>query len=312
MKRTTSSLALVCLLLVGVTACGGGSDAGSSDGAGPTSAAGSGGSGGAEGGDDLGNVLALGEEFLLADLLSLGVTPIASTATVADAGFAGMDDFDTEGIEILPNEAANFEQLAALDVDTVLAMEYVVDAVGMEKLEALGEVIVVPTSNGTEQLTELGELLGREAEAAELIDELDAAKAEAADTAAEGCEVSVATIYGGPTPAAWIASPNNVAVALEDMGCTLAPSTEDQEADMAGRVYLSLENLGLLSAPELILLQSSAVDGEDAALAEIEDNPVWQGLPAVEADEVTTLDRLGYPGVAGLIRLYDELGRIVG
>ncbi len=306
MKRTVSSLVLTAALLVGVAACGGGSDSSDSSKATTTTTAGSDASG-----KDLGNVLALGEEFLLADLLSLGITPVASTATVADAGWSGLDDFDTEGIEILPNTEANFEQLAALDVDTVLALDYVVDQVGMEKLEALGEVIVVPTGTGADELTELGKIVGREDAAAELVEELDAAKAAAAGTAADDCEVSLATIYGGPTPAAWISAPNNVAIALEDMGCELSPSTEDQEADMAGRVYLSLENLGLLSAPKLIMLQTSAVEGEDESLAEIEDNPVWQGLPAVKADEVTTLDRLGYPGVAGLIRLYDELAQTV-
>jgi ABC-type Fe3+-citrate transport system substrate-binding protein len=44
----------------------------------------------------------------------------------------------------------------------------------------------------------------------------------------------------------------------------------------------------------------------------MEQEALWKQLPAVEADQVTTLDRLGYPGVAGLIRLYDELGEVVG
>jgi hypothetical protein len=38
--------------------------------------------------------------------------------------------------------------------------------------------------------------------------------------------------------------------------------------------------------------------------------PLWQQLPAVEAGDVTTLDRLGHPGFAGLIRLDDDLAQI--
>jgi len=308
-KRTVSSLALVGVLLVGVAACGSSSDASGSPSDTTTAAAGG---SGADDGRDLGNVLALGEEFLLADLLSLGVKPVASTATSSDAGWQGLDGFDTEGVEILPNTEANVEHLASLDIDTVIVQQYVIDQVGREKLEALGEVIVAPTGTGDEELTELGKLVGREDRAAELVDQLDTATAAAEDAAGDGCEVSLATIYPGPTPAAWVAAPNNAAIALEDMGCTLVPSVEDGKADGAGRIYLSLENLGELSAPQMILLQSSTVPGEDASLDQVEGESLWKQLPAVEADQVTTLDRLGYPGVAGLIRLYDELGKVVG
>lgn len=313
MKRTISSLALAALLLTSLAACGGSSDGGTSDSA-STSTASAPGSGGttAEGTKDLGNVLALGEEFLLADLLSLGIKPIASTATVADVGWQGMDGFDTEGIQILPNTEANFEQLAALDVDTVIVLQYVVDRIGTEKLEALGDVIVAPTGTGAEALAELGQQVGRQEQATALIDQLDAAAANAKDSAGDDCEVTLATIYSGPTPAAWIAAPNNAAIALEDMGCTLVPSTDDASPDGAGRVYLSLERLGDLSAPVMILEQTDTVPGEDNAIAEIEAMPLWQGLPAVEAGKVTTIDRLGYPGAAGLIRLFDDLARMVG
>ncbi|HWJ63978.1 MAG TPA: ABC transporter substrate-binding protein [Acidimicrobiales bacterium] len=308
MIRTVPSLVLAGALLLGAAGCGSSSGSGSSS-ASTTTAAGGGSS--TAGSEDLGNVLALGEEFLLADLLALGITPVASTATVADAGFSGIDEADTEGIEALPSDQANFEQLASLDIDTILVQQYVIDEIGRSELDAIGEVIVVPTGTGAEELTELGELVGREDEAAELVDQLEAARADAADSAGDDCAVSLATIYPGPTPAAWVGAPNNVAIALQDMGCTLVPSEADEAADGAGRVYLSLENLGLLSAPQLILLQSSDVEGEDASLHEVEQDSLWEQLPAVEADRVTTLDRLGYPGVAGLIRLYDELGKTV-
>lgn len=311
MKRTVSTLFIAALLL-SLTACGGGGGEAADQ---TTTAAGadSGGQGNAaEGSKDLGNVLALGEEFLLADLLSLGIKPVASTATEADAGWQGLEGFDTEGIQILPNTEANYEQLAALDVDTLIVLQYVVDQIGMDKLEALGDVIVAPTGTGAEALTELGEQVGREGQAAALVDELDAAAAKASDSAGDDCEVSLATIYSGPTPAAWIAAPNNAAIALIDMGCTLVPSTDDASPYGAGRVYLSLERVGDLSAPVMILEQTDTVPGEEDAIAEIEALPLWQSLPAVKADQVSTIDRLGYPGAAGLIRLYDDLGRIVG
>jgi iron complex transport system substrate-binding protein len=54
-------------------------------------------------------------------------------------------------------------------------------------------------------------------------------------------------------------------------------------------------------------MQSEAVEGEPAAYAALTDDPLWQTLPAVEAGTVIELDRLAYPGVAGQIRLLDEL-----
>lgn len=56
-----------------------------------------------EGTVDLGDrVVVVGEEDLLADVLALGIEPVAATATVAEVGFQGLDEFDTSGIEVLP------------------------------------------------------------------------------------------------------------------------------------------------------------------------------------------------------------------
>ena len=36
-------------------------------------------------------------------------------------------------------------------------------------------------------------------------------------------------------------------------------------------------------------------------------DPLWISLPSVATDQVVRLDRLGYPGIEGRIRLMDEL-----
>ena len=63
---------------------------------------------------DLGRVVSVAEEFVLADLLALGIEPVASTATVDTVGFQGLDEFDTSAIEVLPQTTLNLEYLAAL------------------------------------------------------------------------------------------------------------------------------------------------------------------------------------------------------
>lgn len=301
MSRILSAVVCTVVLVLVGTACGGGDGSATSTTAAAPAADG-----------DLGRVVALGEEFLLADLLALGIVPVASTATVAEVGFQGLDDFDTDGIEVLANTEQSIEHLAGLRPDTVIAEQWVVDEVGEETLARLGDLITVPAGSGPLTLEELADAVGRAPQAAALLDDLEAARTAAAGRASDDCEVSLGTIYVGPAPAAWIGAPNNVATALEEMGCTLVPSADDHRPDQAGRVYLSMEQLDLLSAPLLILQQTPTVAGEDAALADIEADPLWQQLPAVRADDVVVIDRLGYPGVAGLIRLYDELAGIVG
>ncbi|MGB0114544.1 MAG: hypothetical protein WBP59_15090, partial [Ilumatobacteraceae bacterium] len=93
---------------------------------------------------DLGNVVALAEEFLLADLLSLGVEPVASSATVETVGFQGLDEFDTSDIEVLPMTTLSLEHLATLEPDTIITLQYWADQIGQDILDGLGEVIIVP------------------------------------------------------------------------------------------------------------------------------------------------------------------------
>jgi iron complex transport system substrate-binding protein len=123
----------------------------------------------------------------------------------------------------------------------------------------------------------------------------------------DGLEVSVAAIYSGPSPAAFVAGPWAVPATLLASGATLAPTPEQAAPDDNGRAYLSLEQLDLLSAPQLLLLQSPLVQGEAQAVEDVMASPLWDSLPAVQADGVTELDRLGYPGIEGRIRLVDDL-----
>lgn len=264
-------------------------------------------------GTDHGRVVAIGEEFLLADLLTLGIVPVASSATVPDAGFGGIDPAATEGIEVLPMVGLSIEQVAALQPDTVVTLEFVVDQIGADIAEGLGNLVVVPDGLSTEeQISILGELLDREARATEALGELEQARAAAAAAVGDDCVVSLASIFPGPSVAAWVEPIGPLPRGVVDAGCALDPGSGEADADTNGRAFLSLEELGLLDAPTIVLLQSSSVEGEDDAVADIAANPLWQTLPAVGADRVVVLDRLGYPGVQGQIRFLADLTAALG
>lgn len=291
-----------------------------------------GGNGGARSGDDeptadpadeatevsteTGRVLALGEEPVLADLLALGIRPIASTANVVvDDGFVGLDGLDASGIEPLLSTEPNLEQLASLQPEVVVANEFVADYLGRDVLEGLGTLVVVPDDPEARVLA-LGDAFDRRAEAERLVAELDDAIASGRSSLeslpAASRTVSVATIYPGPSVAAWVAGPVDIPDTLLALGFTLRPAAGDVTGAEGGRIYLSREQVGVLDAGTLVAMQSDQVDGEAAAIATMADDPLWADLPAVAADRVITVDRLGYPGIAGRIRLVDELLGLIG
>lgn len=258
-------------------------------------------------------VVALGEEFLLADLLAIGVRPVASTATVAEVGFQGLGDVDVRGIEVLPATEPNLERLAALRPDVIVTTEFFADELGRDRLEALAETVILPEDlTAEEQLVALAQQFGGEEDADDVATQLEAARTELRGAVTEsGCELSVASIYPGPSVAAWVDGTSDIPGALVEAGCTLIPDSAAAAPDDNGRAFLSLEQLGLLSASEMILLQSTTVEGESAAVEQLQADPLWNRLPSVTAGQVTTLDRLGYPGAAGELRLLDDLRSVI-
>jgi iron complex transport system substrate-binding protein len=255
---------------------------------------------------DLGRVVVLGEDFLLADALALGVEPVAATATLGDE-FSGIER-DTDGIEPLDQFALNAEKLAAMRPDLLIAAQYVVDEVGVDLLESVAETIVVPSdADWREQFRSLAESLDATDTATSLLEDYDAAVAAADREVDDSVTVSMPTVYPGDSVAVWTDGPINIPATFLDVGVTLSPGAGELDGEQNGRVYISLELLEKLDGDVIVMLQSSAVQDEDAALASVQANGLWQTLPAVEARRVEIIDRLGYPGVEGQTRLASEI-----
>ncbi len=258
-----------------------------------------------------GRALLLGEEYLLADALALGVVPVASTATVAEAGFVGIEGYDTSAIEVLENTDEDLESLVVLDTDVVVAAQYVVDALGAAALAPFGELTVVPEGATEEETLQiLADVFGRQEQADALLADLAAAR-ERASAEIPAQSVSVVAIYPGPSVAVFVDGPWAVPQTLLDAGCTLVPDASEAH-DGQGRVYLSLENLDLIAGDSVILLTAPEVEGESGAIEDILADPLWTELPGPAAGRVHELDRLGYPGVEGRIRLVDDLIEVLG
>jgi iron complex transport system substrate-binding protein len=89
------------------------------------------------------------------------------------------------------------------------------------------------------------------------------------------------------------------------------PAAADKLDVRNGRAFISLEQLPLADGATIILLQSSAVEGEDTALSDVQTNPLWQQLQAVQTGRVVVLDRLGYPGLRGHRALLTEFAGVL-
>ncbi len=263
--------------------------------------------------DSLGTVVLLGQDGLLADVLSLGIRPVISGANLPDAGFVGMGDLDTSGIEPIDLFTLSLEEVATYGADTIIVLARTADLAGGEDLvrDLAERVVVVPDDlEPLERLAFLGQELGAVDAADGLAAELGAVEAEArsvVDGLGEPCRVSMAAIYTGPSPAAFVEPVWDLPATAVSIGCVLVPGVDQVEADANGRAFLSLEQLDLLDAPTLVLLQSETVEGEQASLDELMANPLWQQLPAVASGDVVQLDRLGYSGIAGRIRFVEDL-----
>lgn len=255
-------------------------------------------------------------EELVADVFGLGTRvvadPVAGTPLVIPLGRHGSVAADKGSA---PHTDPNLERLAALEPEILVLSRFVIDELGEGTLRELAELVVIDDDDDpAARFLALADAFDARPRADALLTDLDQAIAAAAEALdADGRAISVATVYPGRTVAAWVDGPSEVPSTLLVLGFTLEPGTGDVPAAerSGGRTFLSLEQLGQLGADILVILQSSLVEGEDDALAEMANDPLWSRLPAVVNDNVVTLDRLGYPGIPGRIRLVDELTRLL-
>lgn len=254
-------------------------------------------------------IIALGEEWLLDDLLALNMRPIASTVNLPDA-VPGVTAEELAGIELLSSQEVSLEHLAELQPDLIVGSRYFIEAAGYDILRQLAPTIALTSTLPLDAFIETAAIFGLEAEAQTQVDAFRASVGSAAEQfAGSDRNVSVATIYPSASLAIWAAGPTSTPQLLLDLGFSLKPDAEQLGSAVAsnGRAFVSLEELPLLDSEVLILLQSSAVEGEDESVAEIQADPLWATLPAVQNERVLVFDRLGYPGFRGQVRLLEDL-----
>lgn len=257
-------------------------------------------------------VLALGEEGLLADLLDLGVRPVAASVNVPE-NVPLLTSDELNGIALFPSASeVSLEALSAYQPDLIVGTSFFIEQIGYERLNRIAPTVALggatPLANYVETATVFGGAEQAQRQVAAFRAEIQAAVA-SIDAAEQ--RVSLVTVYPGPSVALWFDGPSPIPLLLRELGVQLRPdpAATDGLAIRNGRAFISLEQLPLADGDTIIVLMSSGVEGEDGALTDVQANPLWQQLPAVQADRVVALDRIGYPGLRGQRALLADLIR---
>lgn len=261
-------------------------------------------------------VVALGEEWMLSDLLSLGIQPLASSASGPEVSFLGgvTSLYDVGEVEALSNSEPDFERITALEPDLIITSTVVAENLGdgLGLLQEIAPVVAVPVAGPDfrADYRTFAAVFGKEATAEERLADYDSAVAEAKADIPEGVTTSVASIFDPNYIRVYVAPGSTLVDVLVDLGVALDPDEEALPATLsAGRSEITGEQVNLLQGDHVILLQSEAFD-EATVVESVEALPLWQTLPAAQSGQVHVVDRFAHPGVAGRIQAVKDLGAI--
>ena len=218
-------------------------------------------------------------------LLALGVEPVGVRDWYGDQPYAtwpwAQDELGDQQPEVIPADALNFEQIAALDPDLIVGVSSGMTDTDYATLSAIAPTVAQPDEYieyGTPwdvQLEIDGLATGHAAEAAEVIAETKALFADVRDAHPEweGQTVAVAYIYD--TPGAY-ASGDARPRALADLGLVTPPEFDELAGDQFWFV-VSNEEVGRLDADVVIWLVDS-----DAGIGAIRDIPLRPTMRAFQ------------------------------
>lgn len=259
-------------------------------------------------------VVALGEEGLLADLLDIGIQPVASIVNIPEDVplISAEETANTDLVRSSGN--VSLEKLVAYEPDLIIGNVFFIDRAGYGRLSDIAPTVAVrfddPLLAYIETLTIFGMQEQAEADVAAFEAQI-ASEAERLNT--DSVEVSVVAIYSGSNVALFFDGPQPPPGLLSELGVTMLP-VEAERDDLRirnGRAFISEERLDLITGEKIILLQSSSVDGELEAIEEMAENPIWRQLTAVQNDQLYPIDRIGYPGFRGQQQLLTDLVAIL-
>ena len=231
-------------------------------------------------------------------VLGLGVVPVATTTNTAlPDGIAPWAAAAPGGAQVERLDAklaTPFERIAALKPDLIVATTSYSLERDHEQLARIAPVLAYATGPNTDRwqdtTTRIGQVLGRDAESARLVADVQGRIARART---DHPQLAGRTFTFGPvTPDGTVYTTNSAddlsARFLQQLGLVLSPRVRSLPASSTrGKAVVSPENLDVLDADLMILTYTS----DDPGLrSRLETRPLFARLPAVRRGSYVALD----------------------
>lgn len=231
-------------------------------------------------------------------VLALGVVPVAMEKLSYGASEAGFMPWQEEAFEELdaeqptaltPGEAPPFEEIAAAAPDVILASYSGITEADYDKLTQIAPTVAYPdqpwATPWREVITTAGDVLGRGEEAEQVLADIDADVAAAAEEHPEFDGTTIAAVAIDPSAFYVYSAADPRVQFLEDLGFEVAPSVEDLDTGESTFYYtLSTENVDRLTSDVLLSYAASEERAE-----EILEDPTYQTMEQFQDDRVATV-----------------------
>ncbi|MFC6464171.1 ABC transporter substrate-binding protein [Marinilactibacillus sp. GCM10026970] len=214
-------------------------------------------------------------------LVALNVTPVAQWSVSNGESIQDYLQEDLSGVPLIPHDLP-YESVLEYEPDLMIVR----DAIEQDMYEQYAQIAptYVLKSSPTEwreTLTEVGEVLGMEGEAASVLETYDTKAQEKAEELSAVADGESAAAVWMVNNSLFVVHPerSSGAVMYGDLGLEIPEVVSNLSSD-ADWAAISLEELAQMNVDHLFFVNS---DGPEAELFE---DRLWQNIPAVEQDQV--------------------------
>jgi iron complex transport system substrate-binding protein len=234
-------------------------------------------------------------------LLALGATPVGVTEWYGEHPSAtwpwAQDELGDARPEVLSsNNGFQYERIAALEPDLIVATNAGVDQASYERLSAIAPTIAQPAgataffSPWDSQTMQIGRALGAEQAARELVDRIKARFAEVAAAHPQFAGTPAIFLQAPYYDGAALAYPEGLSTAfLTDLGFVVPDELRrfaPPNAEIFGQAPIPLEQLGVLNAGKVLIWATE----DAAARTALEAQPLYRQLTPVRAGHLVFTD----------------------